>query len=590
VELVEPRGGYEVERVDDVVMRTRDGVRLAADVYRPVGLETAPTLVRRTPYGKHLNDLAEPFNEAHYYASHGYLTVVQNTRGRFGSEGAWYPFAYEARDGFDAVEWAARLPGSNGRVGMFGQSYGAVCQYLAAAQRPPHLVTAVPVSAPVPGYLNYWFNHGALELSWTLSYFMNMARDVLLAAGDYDRLAALEAMQADPGARFSPLTVEALRHLPIRDWVERFGAGAPFLADVAHHETDGPYWWYTDYSRRLHDVDIPMLHIGSWYDIANFDTPATFTSVRDQGMSESTREGQALFMGPWAHLLPYNQPTSGGAGDIDFGPEAAHPLLRRQREWFDHVLRDGRPGLPMPRVSLFVTGRNTWRDESEWPPARVSYTPLYLDSDGWANTAGGDGRLGARPPTSGRPDTFVYDPLDPVPTQGGRYVGGGVADQRAKQERSDVLVYTGEPLAHEFEVIGPVNCRLHVGTDAPDTDFVVMLCDRRPDGFVQNLAEGIVRCRYRESYDRPAPMRPDVVYELVVELGNIAHLFAPGHRVVVQVTSSDFPRWDRNLNSGERVMDAVSPRPARQVVHHDSAHPSALVLPVVSGQPGSVSP
>jgi putative CocE/NonD family hydrolase len=564
------RGAHEVTREPDVVMRTRDGKALLTDVYRPVGVDLAPTLLRRTPYGKQSNDLADDFSEAHYYASHGYLTIVQNTRGRFGSEGAWYPFVYEARDGYDAIEWAAGLPGSNGRVGTFGQSYGALSQYLAATQRPPHLVTCIPVSAYLGAYENYWYNHGALELSWTLSYFLNMAQDVLAKVGDVQRLAELEKLKADPEMRFSPLTEDALRHLPIQDWVERFGEGASFLADILHHEKDGPYWWAVDLRRQLQNIDVPMLHVGSWYDIANWDTPQYFTGLQAQAKSAGVREGQALFMGPWSHLLPYSQPTSGGTGDIDFGPEAAFPMLEMQKAWFDHFVRDGREGLPQPAVRLFVMGENQWRDEAEWPLARTRTTRMYL-RDGGALTVEVPGDEAAD----------VYDPEDPVPTAGGRYVGGGVRDQRANQARDDVLVYTAAPVDDVLEITGPMTLRLFVATDAPDTDFVAIVSDVHPEGFVQNLAEGLVRLRYRAGYDEPSLPEPDAVHEVEIELGNIGHAFLPGHALRLHVTSSDFPRWDRNPNTGESAVRATVTRKATQTVYHDRARPSALSLPVI---------
>lgn len=581
--LEELRGPHEVDVEHDVVMRTRDGKRLYSDVYRPRGQDSSPTLVRRTPYGKHLNDLAQPFNEAHYYASHGYLTIVQNTRGRFASEGAWYPFAYEARDGYDTIEWAASLPSSNGRVGTFGQSYGALTQYLTAAQRPPHLVTAVPVSAYLAEFKNYYYNHGALELSWTLSYFMNMAQDVLAAAGDTKRLSALQAMQADPSVRFSPLTDEALRHLPLRDWIDRFGEGAPFLADILHHDQDGLYWWSLDLRRQLHNIDIPMLHVGSWYDIANFDTPHYFQGLSESAVSAEARANQALFMGPWAHLLPYNQPTSGDTGDIDFGPEAAFPVLEMQREWFDHYVRDGRTGLPRARVTLFVMGENRWREEDEWPLARADVLALHLRSSAPANSAEGGGELSSIGPVAEEsPDSYVYDPDDPVPTAGGRTVGGGVADQRPKQSREDVLVYTALAADGDLEITGEVAVRLFVSTDAPDTDFVAVLSDVHPDGFVQNLAEGVMRMRFRDSYDEPSLISPGEVYEIRIELGHLSHVVLAGHRLRLHVTSSDFPRWDRNPNTGERLADATSVRKATQLVYHDASRPSAVLLPVVA--------
>lgn len=580
--LEDQRGPFNVivERGD--VMRTRDGKRLYADLYRPRGNGEFPTLLRRTPYGRTQNDLAGAFNEAHFFASHGYLVVVQDTRGRHGSEGVWHPFVYEARDGYDAVEWAASLPESNGRVGMFGQSYGALSQYLAATQRPPHLVTAVPVSAYLGAFENYWYNRGALELSWTLSYFMNMATDVLSKLGDTERLAQLEAMKSDPDVRFAPLTDAALRHLPLEDWIDRFGAGAPFLADILHHDKDDAYWWAVDLRRQLHNIDVPMLHVGSWYDIANWDTPQYFRGISQDAMSATARENQALFMGPWSHLLPYSQPTSGGTGDIDFGPEAAYPLLQMQLEWFHHYVRDGGTSLPRPRVSLFVMGDNTWRHEDAWPLERARATSWYLHSNGDANGADGGGTLELDQAVRGQvSDTYVYDPEDPVPTAGGRYVGGGVRDQRVKATRPDVLHYTSAPLTDDLEITGPLQLELHASTDAVDTDFIAILCDVRPDGFVQNLAEGLVRGRFRDSYDEPALLVPGEVYPFTIELGNISHVVKAGHALRLLVTSSDFPRWDRNTNTGDRPAAASQTRPARQTILHDHTHPSRLILPTV---------
>jgi uncharacterized protein len=579
--LFDQRGPFSVSREGDVSMATRDGKRLLADIYWPEGVESAPVLVRRTPYGNRQNDLAETFNEADFYASHGYLTVVQNTRGRSGSEGVWYPFVYDAHDGYDTIEWAAHLPGSNGRVGTFGQSYGALAQYLAASQRPAHLITCIPVSAPLAAFENYWYQRGALELNWTLSYFLNMALGALRGTGDADRLARLEALTADPSVRFSPLKDEALRHLPLADWIGTFGDSAPFLADVLHHSADGAYWWAVDLRRQFRNIDVPMLHLGSWYDIANWDTPQYFNGLREQAMSERARENQAMIMGPWAHLLPYSQPTSGGTGDIDFGPEAATSLVSVQLAWFDHYLKDGGGELPRAPVRIFVMGENRWRDERQWPLGRTSFTRLYLHSGGSANTADGDGTLSTEAPGPEGPDRYRYDPDNPVPTAGGRYVGGGVRDQDKNQARHDVLVYTAHPQDSPVELTGPVDAYLHICTDGPDTDFIAVLCDVQPDGFVQNLAEGIVRGRFRDSFDDPRPMQPGTVYEVHVPLGNLSHVVAAGHRIRLHVTSSNFPRWDRNTNTGEPIDKAARTRIAEQTLFHDTLRPSRLILPVI---------
>jgi putative CocE/NonD family hydrolase len=563
-------------------MRARDGVVLRSDVYRPQGDGPFPVLLRRTPYGNRLNDLAEEFNEAHYFASHGYLVVVQDTRGRFSSEGEFYPFRDEGDDGYDAVEWAAQLNGSAGAVGTFGQSYGCLVQYLTAARRPPHLRVCAPLSGPMLSFSSNaaWYTNGLFELSWTLSYLINMAEEDMRRRGLDERIGELDALKIDPAIRFSPLTEDTLRHLPISDWIERLGEFVPFLGDIFYHRVDGPYWWYHDLSRQFENIDVPMLHIGSWYDLATGDTLALYRGVQDRGLSDRTRRNQALFMGPWAHLLPYNQPTSGGTGDIDFGPEAEVFLLDMVKVWFDHYLKGAGEGLPLSPVRLFVMGENRWRDEREWPLARAVNTPYYLHGDGHAVTAGGDGSLTTVAPESEPPDRYRYDPDDPVPTRGGHFVGGGVQDQRPNLERADVLVYTSPVLQEDLEITGPVTATLFVATSGTDTDFVVVVSDVRPDGYTQNLVEGAVRGRFRASYANPTPLEPGQVYELAVDLWATSHLLRAGHRIRVHVTSSDFPRFDRNLNTGESF-EGTRVVVADQTLYHDALRPSHIVLPVV---------
>jgi uncharacterized protein len=560
-------------------MTTRDGVALRADVYRPEAQGAYPVLVRRTPYGRRLNDLAADFSEAHYFASHGYLVVVQDTRGRHASDGVWYPFVYEARDGYDTIEWAATLPGSCGVVGTFGQSYGAISQYLAATQRPPHLKTCIPVSAYQLAFENFWYNAGALELSWLLSYFVNMAEDVLAGEGDDAAIAELAKLKADPNVRFSAMTEDALRHLPLRDWIDRLGRGASFLDDILSHSTDGPYWWATDLSRQLFNINVPMLHVGSWYDIANRDTPLFFTGLQSSALN--SRDQHAMIMGPWAHQLPFSQPTSGGTGDIDFGPEAAISLVDIERRWFDHYLKGDGSGIPRSPVRIFVMGENRWRDEPQWPLERTAYTAYYLHSGGSANSLNGDGFLSVEEPGDEPADHYRYDPDNPVPTAGGRFVGGGVADQRNNQSRDDVLVYTGAELAEDLEITGQCTVKLHAATSAVDTDFVAVLSDVRRDGYAQNLAEGIARARFRKSLANPSPLEPNIPYELTIQLWNISHVLRAGHRIRLHITSSDFPRWDRNAGTGTPTGTDTTLRSADQTVLHDHVHPSRVVLPVI---------
>lgn len=563
-------------------MRTRDGVTLRSDVYRPNGEGPFPVLLRRTPYGNQRNDLAESFNEAHYFASHGYLVVVQDTRGRFSSEGEFYPFIYEGSDGYDSVEWAAALAGSTGEVGTFGQSYGCIVQYQTAVLRPPHLRACVPLSGPALSFRNNasWYTRGQFELSWTLNYFVNMAEEGLAAQGRVDEAAELTKLKADPSVRFSPLRDEELRRLPVSTWGDRLGEYVPFLRDVLYHDSDGPYWWYHDLTQQVHNVDVPMLHMGSWYDFAAADTLRLYRGVKDHGLSEHAREHQALFMGPWGHLLPYNQPTSGGTGDIDFGPQASVFLLDTVREWFDHFLKGPGEGLPGPEVRIFVMGDNAWRDEHEWPLTRAIDTRYYLHSAGAANGRDGDGILTTEQPGEEPVDSYRYDPAVPVPTLGGHFVGGGVRDQSPNQGRPDVLVYTSALLTQRQEITGPVSATLFVSTSAVDTDFVVVLSDVHPDGFAQNLLEGSVRGRYLESMVHPTTLQPGRIYEIGLDLWALSHVLHPGHQLRLHVTSSDFPRWDRNLNTGAGS-EGTEIVVAEQTVVHDAEHASYVVLPLV---------
>ena len=386
----EPNCKVTVEK--HLPMRTRDGVTLYADVYRPDAPGKFPALVMRTPYDKS----REPgYTEREYFGSRGYVVVVQDTRGRFSSGGDFYPFAHEAHDGYDAIEWAATLPWCDGVVGTVGQSYPGLVQYFASSQRPPHLRAMCPVSGPVTYFEDFVYRRGVFELGWMLAYFVFMARDTLARKGLYEReRARLDSYAADPELRFSPLKQEAYLHLPLKDWGERLKDGAPYFADYLRNWKYGPYWEETDLRGRLHEIDVPMFHIGSWYDVFQYDTLTMYTGLRERAASEHARRAQKLLMGPWAHLLPYSIPTSRGTGDVDFGPEARVELHATQLRWFDHFLKgvDNRI-LDEPGVRIFVMGDNRWRDENEWPLARTRYTNLYLHSRGHANALNGDGAL-----------------------------------------------------------------------------------------------------------------------------------------------------------------------------------------------------
>jgi uncharacterized protein len=577
---------YKVIVEKNLPMRTRDGVTLRADVYRPDAAGKFPVLLIRTPYDKSVDPAV---TEKDYFPARGYVVVLQDVRGRFASEGEFFPFFNEGDDGYDGIEWAARLPWSNGRVGTVGQSYMASAQYQMAPERPPHLAAMCPVSGSVSFFENSIWRRGVLELAYRLNYFMMMARNTLERKGLYEKQwPELTSFWRNPERSLSSFSKEALSHLPLRDWSERLKDAAPHFGEMLAHSRYGPFWQATDVGRRFKDTSVPMLHVGSWYDMFQYDTLKMFTGLRQGAMTDEARRGQRLLMGPWAHLMPYSHPTSKGTGEIDFGAEALIDLHGIQLRWFDYQIKGFDNGIcDEAPIRLFVMGENRWRDEFEWPLARTRYTPMYLSSGGKANGLAGDGALVLPPPTEQPADSYVYDPADPVPTRGGVVIGfgsgvnSGVYDQTPVEQRRDVLVYTANVLESDLEVTGPITMKLFASSSAPDTDFTAKLVDLRPDGYAQNVAEGIVRARFRESIRYPTPIIPGQVYEYTIDLWSTSHVFKQGHRLRLEVSSSNFPRYDRNQNTGHEIGMDAEMQPAMQTVFHDSRHPSHVILPVI---------
>jgi uncharacterized protein len=586
-----PEPQYDVVVERDVPMRARDGVVLRSDIYRPDAEGTFPVLVVRTAYDKNVRWTPEGkpavhVSESHWFPQRGYVVVVQDTRGRFASDGEFVPFVDDALDGYDTIEWAATLPWSNGKVASVGQSYQALTQYLTAPEQPPSLVAMSAVSGPVQYFDNCVWRGGVFELGWMLPYFLGLSYETLRRNGRPEAKAELEAYLEDPTVRFSPFKDEHYRHLPILDWGDRLAEGAPYFANLLRHSTNGPFWDQTDVLGRVEEIDAPTLHVGSWYDSFQPDGHRLFSALRERAATEEARRGQKLIMGPWGHI-PYSHPTTQGAGDIDFGPEALIELHAIQLRWFEHYLNGVDNGvLDEPPVRIFVMGENVWRDEQEWPLARTQYTPLYLHSRGGANTRSGDGTLSFDAPADEPADGFVYDPNDPVPTRGGTTLmslgmAGGVFDQGDIEDRKDVLVYTGEPLENDLEVTGPVTMTLYAATTAPDTDFTAKLIDVRPDGYAHNIVDGIVRARFRESTRHPTPVEPGRVIAYEIDLWCTSHLFKAGHRLRLEVSSSNFPRYDRNPNTGRPFGTDVELRTARQTIFHDGDRASHVTLPII---------
>ena len=575
---------YSVRTERDVQMTTRDGVCLMSDIYRPDVDDRFPVLLIRNISSRRA--LAPGFVcQADRRAALGYIVVVQEVRGLHDSEGEFVPFIHEAEDSYDTIEWAATLPGSTGDVAMFGQSYSATAQYLVAPLCPPHLKTIVPVYGMPSAFMNFAYCNGVLELTNLMTYTALFAREA-----DHQRSESNEKIANILAPRLPEWPILALRDeiletLPLAKLATYFSDTAPFIDDQLREEYDGPYWQATDIRGDLSEVDIPILHVGSWYDNHQYDTIAMYEGIHRQGKSEFARAHQYLLMAPFAHAAHFGGENHGNLGEVDFGPEASVDLFELSMEWFDHFLKgsDDQAFDKQP-VQIFVTGKNVWRDESVFPPRHSTARELFLCSSGPANTRSGSGSLTFEKPKKGEPSNqYSYDPLHPVPTRGGRVIArpAGPMDQREIEDRNDVLVFTSMTLQDELEVIGHLEVVLHAASSACDTDFVAKLVDVHPDDSAQLLADGVVRARFRNSLDSPEPIKPGVVYEYHIDLWSISHVFLTGHRIRLEVTSSCFPRWNRNMNSGKPLYSDSTPIIAEQTIFHDATYPSRILLPVV---------
>jgi uncharacterized protein len=554
----------------DVPCRMRDGVTLYADVYRPEGAGPFPVILMRLPYDKTGAENIS-FTDPSWYARHGYLVVIQDVRGRGLSEGEFVPFLHEIEDGYDTIEWAAKLPGANGHVGMYGFSYAGATQLLPATMRPPSLTTICPAMTASQYYDGWTYNQGALSLAFAMSWATQLASGDARRAKDGNALGKLDMAFAGihgwhwflPLAAFPPLAGEYGNYF--HDWLA--------------HTTYDDFWrrWSIDedYGR----LTTPALHVAGWYDVFLAGSVKNYLGMRESVGTQEARAGQKLVIGPWLHM-PW--------APVSESPEAVAPTVvdDLQLRWFDHFLKGEETGVMDAPVRLFIMGSEEWRDYSDWPPPGSTSQRWYLHSAGRANSRFGDGVLSTDAPGDEPPDYFTYDPAYPNLSLGGHsccfsFVSPmGPVDQRAAEELNSVLAYTSQPLAQPLELIGDVTVTLYAASSARDTDWTARLCEVHPDGRSINLKEGIVRARYRDSLTAPTLIEPDRVYRYEISLGPIGARIAAGNRLRLAVSSSDFPQWDRNLNTGgplfsEGLTESVV---ARQTVLHDGDHASHVTV------------
>ena len=571
-----PTGAHEVEVERSLMMPMRDGVRLATDIYRPKGVSGAlPTILIRLPYNKAAYGGAT--DPANYFASHGYAVVVQDVRGKFASEGVFRVYQGDVTDWSDVFDWIGTQSWSTGQVGTYGCSYLGEGQIIAAQQRHPRHIAAIAQAAGgnigrVGRRREFWgsVEGGAFSISINFGWMPVFA-------------------STDKGARPMPNVDLAsyFRTLPVIDMPERAGSPSWDWRNFLERSPDDPWWDAQGYLTASDSVTVAALHVTSWFDLAQeaLEEAAIF---RTNALNARARDGQYAIISPTVHCSSEGASSETKVGDLAVG-DARLRYWETYLAWFDRWLKGNDRALDgLPRIQYYVIGRNAWRTSETWPIKGMRETPFYLRSDGAANSAKGNGRLSLTPPKRERADTFTYDPGNPVPARGGSICcTGNPKDQPGSfdntdiEQRGDVLVYSGDVLKEGLELTGPMRAVVFLSSDAPDTDVTVKLLDVSPDGRSMNMQEGITRVRYRDSFDKPRMMEAGNVYEVPVDLHATSWYLPPGHRLRVEVSSSNFPRFDRNLNTGGRNYDETTWRSAKNSVHHSAPHLSRLLLPVV---------
>jgi putative CocE/NonD family hydrolase len=565
----QPGAEYRVTIQKAVRIKMRDGVLLAADIYRPESEGKFPVLLERTPY-----DRTAESDMANELAAHGYVVVLQDTRGRYQSDGEFYPFRDESQDGYDTVEWAAQLEHSNGKVGMFGGSYVGATQMLAAMAHPPHLVAIFPYVTASEYYDGWTYQSGVLMQWFTSSWTSILAVDTL-------RREAEKSMAPREWVKQLPLENYSILKAPPPT------ALAPYFHDWIEHERNDSYWQRWRVSDHYREMNVQGLHAAGWHDVFLKGSIRNYTGLHADAPTLEAREGQRLLIGPWGHT-----PTSpeGKIGDVVFGKNAVLDMTGTALKWFDHTLKGIKNEYAnSPPVRLFIMGENVWRDEQEFPPARTRYTRYYLHSSRGANGRAGDGTLSVTPPRAERADQYDYDPGNPVPTIGGRLCCGDVLppgpfDQRPNESRADVLVFSTPRLQADLEVTGFVTVELCAATSVVDTDFTALLADVDANGYARFLTDGIVRARYRAGTTEAEKLLPGKIYRYTIDLWATGNVFKAGHQIRLYVSSSNFPRFNRNPNTGELILGATRFLTAHQTIYHDGKRSSALILPVVPGK------
>ncbi len=579
-----PEARYEHSLQKNVMVAMPDGVRLATDLYKPEGAgEKLPVILIRLPYNKDTYRGATV--PAQFFAGQGYMVVVQDVRGQFSSEGDYRVQITDAQDGYDAIDWIVRQPWSSGKVGTYGCSYLGEVQYLLSTTRHPAHVAMIPQSAsgavgPAGGfYTNFGVNDGgALTLSSIFGWFT--------LAGHKVRVAERATIG---GSRPNIDFPRMLKTLPIVTMARRSELPPSDFEDFISHPPADPYWAEVGYVSDDHRFDTPSLHVNSWLDLTPEQTLYTFNLMRRNAVSARGRDNQFVIMSPTVHCSSERGSSEHTmVGDRDVG-DARFPYFQLYLDWFDHWVKGIDNGVTeLPKVHYYVMGLGEWRSADTWPVPGMTPTPYYLSSAGNARSREGDGTLSLSTPAREGRDTFVYDPATPFPSRGGTICCtgnpddvAGIFDQSDLELRDDLLVYTSPPLEDGVTIAGSVKAVLYISSDVRDTDFTAKLMDVDSEGRSWNIVNGILRVRYREGFDKPTRLERGEVYRIEVPLKATAHHFRPGHRIRLDISSSDFPMYDRNLNTGGDNFSETSFVTATNVVRHGGRYASHVLLPVV---------
>lgn len=560
--LSQPDSKYTSET--NVRIPMRDGVTLATDIYRPTGDGPFPTILARTPYSRQ----TEGGLKGPYYAARGYIFIAQDVRGRFDSDGDWYPFIHETDDGSDTIDWIADQPWSDGKVGMVGASYVGLVQWLAAKSGNPHLTCIVPQVSPPDPHENFPYEGGVF----------------LIGAAWWSRV--LVAMEAGEEINEGVDWVELFKTLPAGDMDKVLGAEEQTWFDewLAHGPEDQEFWAPANYQQFFGEMTVPAFHVTGWWDGDQPGALMNLPAMQRQAKTERARNGQYLVVGPWTHFFN----TTRAFGDIDFGDEAIVDLDSRILRFFDHYLKGVDNGIVSdPHVLTFTMGENEWRGSDTWPPSDTGMAELFLSSNGNAKAIGGDGKLSTTSSEGEAAfDSFRYDPLalPPVLADFEDLSGAEIArDMSDQADREDDLEFWSAPLKDQCTLLGPVEARLFVSTDAVDTDFVVTVYRVRADGKQLYLRDGVQRLRYAKDPRKSQPAKPGSITEVTVDCWATAQTLEPGDRLLVRVNSWAWPGAIRHMNTLEPMTTATKPVTATNTVFHDKTRPSRLRLSIVGG-------